>query len=69
MIFVLVLRKLPAEIDERQAIASNCRALLAIGVGVAVTTIAAYAMNARNSVRSISSCPRRPTRSATAAMW
>ncbi len=51
VIFVLVLRKLPAEIDERQAIGFKLpRALLAIGVGVAVTTIAAYAMNARNSV-------------------
>ncbi|MFC9516191.1 Na+/H+ antiporter subunit A [Nocardiaceae bacterium NPDC056970] len=50
VIFVLVLRKLPAEIDERQAIGFKLpRALLAVGVGVAVTTLAAYAMNARNS--------------------
>ncbi|MFM1725956.1 MULTISPECIES: Na+/H+ antiporter subunit A [Rhodococcus] len=50
VIFVLVLRKLPAEIDERQAIGFKLpRALLALGVGAAVTTIAAYAMNARSS--------------------
>ncbi|MGF7119992.1 Na+/H+ antiporter subunit A [Rhodococcus sp. BE178] len=51
VIFVLVLRKLPAEVDERQAIGFKLpRAILAVGVGAAVTTIAAYAMNARNSV-------------------
>ncbi|WP_137724067.1 Na+/H+ antiporter subunit A [Prescottella subtropica] len=51
VIFVLVLRKLPAEIDERQAVGFKLpRALLAVGVGATITTLAAYAMNARNSV-------------------
>ncbi|GAB2637940.1 Na+/H+ antiporter subunit A [Prescottella soli] len=50
VIFVLVLRKLPAEVDERQAIGFKLpRAILAVGVGAAVTTLAAYAMNARSS--------------------
>jgi len=50
VIFVLVLRKLPAEVDERQAIGFKLpRAILAVGVGAAVTTLAAYAMNARSA--------------------
>ncbi|WP_430334009.1 Na+/H+ antiporter subunit A [Rhodococcus sp. ACT016] len=50
VIFVLVLRKLPAEVDERQSIGFKLpRAILAVGVGAAVTTLAAYAMNARSS--------------------
>ncbi|RVW01642.1 Na+/H+ antiporter subunit A [Rhodococcus spongiicola] len=51
VIFVLVLRKLPAEVDERQSVGFKVpRALLAIGVGTAVTILAAYAVNARNTV-------------------
>ena len=51
VIFVLVLRKLPAEVDERRAIGFKIpRALLAVAVGATVTTIGAYAINARNSV-------------------
>ncbi|MFD4368571.1 Na+/H+ antiporter subunit A [Rhodococcus sp. NPDC058521] len=51
VVFVLVLRKLPAEVDESKAIGFKFpRALLAIAVGVTITTIAAYAINARNSV-------------------
>ena len=50
VIFVLVLRKLPAEVDERQAIGFRLpRAILAVGVGIAVTTLAAFAMNARTA--------------------
>ncbi|MFC9787478.1 Na+/H+ antiporter subunit A [Rhodococcus sp. NPDC127528] len=50
VIFVLVLRKLPAEIDERQSVGFRLpRALLGIAVGLTVTVIGAYAMNARNT--------------------
>ncbi|NLE80380.1 MAG: Na+/H+ antiporter subunit A [Rhodococcus sp.] len=51
VVFVLVLRKLPAEVDESKAIGFKLpRAALAVAVGVTITTIGAYAMNARNSV-------------------
>ncbi|ANS30339.1 NADH-Ubiquinone/plastoquinone (complex I), various chains family protein [Rhodococcus opacus] len=51
VIFVLVFRKLPAEVDERRAIGFKIpRALLAVAVGATITTIGAYAINARNSV-------------------
>lgn len=50
VIFVLVLRKLPAEIDESKAIGFKLpRALLAGAVGITITAIAAYAVNARNT--------------------
>ncbi|MGG7103250.1 Na+/H+ antiporter subunit A [Rhodococcus sp. 24CO] len=50
VIFVLVLRKFPAEIDESKAIGFKLpRALLAGAVGITVTAIAAYAVNARNT--------------------
>lgn len=51
VIFVLVLRKLPAEVDDRGAARFKApRALLAIAVGAAVTGIAAYATNARRAI-------------------
>ncbi|WP_068145080.1 Na+/H+ antiporter subunit A [Rhodococcoides corynebacterioides] len=50
VVFVLVLRKLPAEIDEGRAFGRKpLRALLAIGVGVMVTVVGAYAMNGRST--------------------
>ncbi|NLG54074.1 MAG: Na+/H+ antiporter subunit A [Rhodococcus sp.] len=50
VIFVLVLRKLPAEVDESNAIGFKVpRALLAVSIGTLTTVIGAYAMNARNS--------------------
>ncbi|MCJ0902287.1 Na+/H+ antiporter subunit A [Rhodococcus sp. ARC_M6] len=50
VIFVLVLRKFPAEVDESKAIGFKLpRAILAVAVGATVTTIAAYAVNARNT--------------------
>ena len=50
VIFVLVLRKFPAEIDESKAIGFKLpRALLAGAVGITITAIAAYAVNARNT--------------------
>ncbi|MGC0365593.1 multicomponent Na+:H+ antiporter subunit A [Rhodococcus sp. 27YEA15] len=50
VIFVLVLRKFPAEVDESKAIGFKLpRALLAVAVGFTVTAIAAYAVNARNT--------------------
>ncbi|QNG19960.1 Na+/H+ antiporter subunit A [Rhodococcus triatomae] len=50
VIFVLVLRKLPAEVDESKAIGFKLpRALLAVSVGATVTAVAAYAMNARTA--------------------
>ncbi|WP_280304127.1 Na+/H+ antiporter subunit A [Nocardia neocaledoniensis] len=50
VIFVLVLRAFPAEIAENQATAFKVRrALLAIGVGVAVAVLAAFASAARHS--------------------
>ncbi|MDV7357318.1 Na+/H+ antiporter subunit A [Rhodococcus oxybenzonivorans] len=51
VIFVLVFRKLPAEVDESRAIGFKLpRALLAVAVGATITTIGAYAINARNTV-------------------
>ncbi|MFG1783032.1 Na+/H+ antiporter subunit A [Rhodococcus oryzae] len=50
VIFVLVLRKLPAETDERQSVGfKGPRALLGAAVGATVTALGAYAMNARNT--------------------
>ncbi|REK80394.1 Na+/H+ antiporter subunit A [Rhodococcus erythropolis] len=50
VIFVLVLRKFPAEVDESKAIGFKWpRAALAVAVGITVTTIAAFATNARNT--------------------
>ncbi|TJZ79383.1 Na+/H+ antiporter subunit A [Rhodococcus oryzae] len=50
VIFVLVLRKLPAETDERQSVGFKVpRALLGAAVGATVTALGAYAMNARNT--------------------
>ncbi|WP_072691022.1 Na+/H+ antiporter subunit A [Rhodococcus marinonascens] len=50
VIFVLVFRKLPAEVDERRSIGFKIpRALLAVAVGATITTIGAYAINARNT--------------------
>ena len=50
VIFVLVLRKLPAEVDERQSVGFKApRALLGAAVGATVTALGAYAMNARNT--------------------
>ncbi|MFC7449480.1 Na+/H+ antiporter subunit A [Rhodococcus daqingensis] len=50
VIFVLVLRKLPAETDERLSVGFKApRALLAAAVGATVTVLGAYAMNARNT--------------------
>nr|WP_296778719.1 Na+/H+ antiporter subunit A [Rhodococcus sp. (in: high G+C Gram-positive bacteria)] len=50
VVFVLVLRKLPAEVDDRGAAGSRTpRAVLAIAVGATVTTLGAFAMNARNT--------------------
>ncbi len=49
VIFVLVLRTLPAEADATNINSHRLpRALLALAVGVAVTTLAVYAMAARN---------------------
>ena len=51
VVFVLVLRKLPAEVDDRGSAGSRLpRAALAIAVGATITILGAYAMNARNSV-------------------
>ncbi|WP_186627712.1 Na+/H+ antiporter subunit A [Rhodococcus sp. BP22] len=50
VVFVLVLRKLPAEVDDRGSVGWRIpRALLAIAVGAAVTILGAFAMNARNT--------------------
>lgn len=50
VVFVLVLRKLPAEIDEGRSFGRKpLRALLAIGVGIMVTLVGAYAMNGRST--------------------
>ncbi|AOW94940.1 Na+/H+ antiporter subunit A [Rhodococcus sp. WMMA185] len=50
VIFVLVFRKMPAEVDERKSIGFKLpRALLAVAVGATITTIGAYAVNARNT--------------------
>ncbi|WP_338886577.1 Na+/H+ antiporter subunit A [Rhodococcus sovatensis] len=51
VVFVLVLRKLPAEVDDRGSAGSRLpRAALAVAVGATITILGAYAMNARNSV-------------------
>lgn len=51
VIFVLVLRKLPAEVDDRGAAAFKVpRAILSVAVGATITAIAAYAMNARTAL-------------------
>ncbi|HZK32645.1 MAG TPA: Na+/H+ antiporter subunit A [Corynebacterium sp.] len=48
VIFMLVLRKLPAEVDPSQSAKNRrLRAWLAIGVGLTVTVVAMFAMNAR----------------------
>ncbi|KAA0022163.1 Na+/H+ antiporter subunit A [Antrihabitans cavernicola] len=50
VIFVLVLRKLPAEVDDRGAAAFKVpRAILSVAVGATISAIAAYAMNARST--------------------
>ncbi|GAA4487096.1 Na+/H+ antiporter subunit A [Rhodococcus olei] len=50
VVFVLVLRKLPAEIDERQSVGFKpARALLGVAVGATVTALGAFAMNARTA--------------------
>lgn len=50
VIFVLVLRKLPAETDERQSVGFKpARALLGVAVGATVTALGAFAMNARST--------------------
>ncbi|WP_072803992.1 Na+/H+ antiporter subunit A [Rhodococcoides yunnanense] len=50
VVFVLVLRKLPAEVDDRGSAGSRIpRAVLAVAVGATVTTLGAFAMNARNT--------------------
>ncbi|MDJ0393237.1 Na+/H+ antiporter subunit A [Rhodococcus sp. G-MC3] len=50
VVFVLVLRKLPAEVDDRGAAGSRLpRAALAVAVGATVTVLGAFAMNARNT--------------------
>jgi multicomponent Na+:H+ antiporter subunit A len=50
VVFVLVLRKLPAEVDERKSIGHRGpRVLLALAVGATVAIIGGYAVNARNS--------------------
>ncbi|MBY6414233.1 Na+/H+ antiporter subunit A [Rhodococcus sp. BP-252] len=50
VVFVLVLRKLPAEVDDRGSAGSRLpRAALAIAVGVTVTVLGAFAMNARSA--------------------
>nr|WP_179275277.1 Na+/H+ antiporter subunit A [Rhodococcus sp. 06-1059B-a] len=50
VVFVLVLRKLPAEVDDRGAAGSRLpRAALAIAVGATVTVLGAFAMNARST--------------------
>ncbi|MBD0323178.1 MAG: Na+/H+ antiporter subunit A, partial [Aldersonia sp.] len=50
VIFVLVLRKLPAEVeDERIAAFRLPRAMIAVAVGAAVTAVAAFAVNARST--------------------
>ncbi|MFD4469835.1 Na+/H+ antiporter subunit A [Rhodococcus sp. NPDC058505] len=50
VIFVLVLRKLPAETDERQSVGFKPgRALLGAAVGAMVTALGAFAMSARST--------------------
>ncbi len=50
VIFVLVLRKLPAEIDERQSVGFKpARAALGVAVGAAVTALGAFAISARSA--------------------
>lgn len=50
VIFILVLRKLPAEVDDRGAAGFKVsRAALGVAVGAIVTLIAAFAMNARTA--------------------
>ncbi|EME18280.1 monovalent cation/H+ antiporter subunit A [Rhodococcus triatomae BKS 15-14] len=50
VIFVLVLRKLPAEIDERQSAGFKpARAALGVAVGAAVTALGAFAISARSA--------------------
>ncbi|SNS64429.1 Na+/H+ antiporter subunit A [Rhodococcoides kyotonense] len=50
VVFVLVLRKLPAEVDDRGSAGSRLpRAALAIAVGATVTVLGAFAMNARST--------------------
>ncbi|MCX5041920.1 Na+/H+ antiporter subunit A [Aldersonia sp. NBC_00410] len=51
VIFVLVLRKLPAEVDDRGAARWRpVRVVLAVAVGAAVTALGAFAVNARSAV-------------------
>lgn len=50
VVFVLVLRKLPAEVDDRGSLGSRApRAALSIAVGATVTVLGAFAMNARST--------------------
>ncbi len=50
VVFVLVLRKLPAEIDEGRSFGhKGLRILLAAAVGLTVTAVGAFAMNGRTS--------------------
>ncbi|MBJ7353066.1 MAG: DUF4040 domain-containing protein, partial [Rhodococcus sp.] len=50
VVFVLVLRKLPAEVDDRGSAGSRGpRAALAVAVGATVSVLGAFAMNARSA--------------------
>lgn len=49
VVFVLVLRTLPASTTRSQPMLGRARAWLAIGVGVSVATLGAFAMAARNT--------------------
>ncbi|MGB3773176.1 MAG: Na+/H+ antiporter subunit A [Rhodococcus sp. (in: high G+C Gram-positive bacteria)] len=50
VVFVLVLRKLPAEVDESRVLGFRAlRAVLAVAVGATITVVGAYAMNARTA--------------------
>ena len=62
VIFVLVLRTLPAEADRADIERNRLpRAALALAVGATVTTLAVFAMAARTGVGMPRSCPTPPT--------
>ena len=51
VVFVLMLRKLPAEMQESNSVGNRgLRAVLAAGVGTVITVLGAYAVNARTAV-------------------
>ena len=51
VVFVLMLRKLPAEMQDSNSVGRRGpRALLAVGVGTVITVVGAYAVNARSVV-------------------